>query len=138
MSPHCVSSLEETMHYNGFGAWCAAYAFLNTTQLIGKDPEIYELLSGVPFGIKHRENDSFGMLTPFTEPCFRVEATAEMLGYKATRFQFNDIVDAVTYLAKSDGMRFMVGPVDMGYLLHLPQNLYYAGQSHYIAIAVRN
>jgi hypothetical protein len=124
------------MNYDGFGAWCAAYAFLNTTCFSKGEPYTYELLSGVPFGLKHRANDRQRMLTPLIEPCFRVEATATMLGYTTTMMRFANINTAISYIAQlPSGSRVMAGPVDMGYLTHLPQNLYYTGQSHYFSIA---
>jgi hypothetical protein len=125
------------MSYEGFGALCAAYAFLNTTGFPKISPETYELLSGVPFGIKHIVGDSHRMLTPFVEPCHRIGSTASLLGYSTTLSQFSDIVGATTYIAQFPiESRVMLGPVDMGYLTHLPQNLYYCGESHYFSIVV--
>lgn len=123
------------IHYNGFGAWCAAYAFLNTINSTDTTPEMYELLSGVPFGLKHNCNNKFKVLTPFIEPCFRVEDTAGILGYRSEHWQFGDAAEAVRFMADfMPGQRVMIGPVNMGWLTHLPQNMLYCDQSHYIAI----
>jgi hypothetical protein len=123
------------MNYNGFGEWCAAYAFLNTVKCSTISPETYELLSGVPFGLKHCKGDSFRILTPLDEPCLRVEATSEMLGYASQTHRFKDSLEAVRcVLALPFNTRVMIGPIDMGFLTHLPQNLYYSGQSHYISV----
>jgi hypothetical protein len=125
------------VRYEGFGAYCAGYAFLNTTNCEKVSPEEYELLSGVPFGIKHIVGDSHRMLTPFFEPCFRVEFTAELLGFSSQYNRLNQISDSVEYISKMPtGSRVMLGPIDMGCLLHLPQNLYYKGESHYISIEI--
>jgi len=126
------------MNYNGFGAWCAAYAFLNTTQRNVTTPEEYELLSGVPFGIKHRQNDLHRTLSPYVEPCMRVVETAQLLGFSATKAEFAKADDIIYYLTFMPEERAMVGPIDMGFLSHLPQNLYYRGQSHYVSIDTRN
>jgi len=126
------------MNYNGFGAWCAAYAFLNTTQRNVATPEEYELLSGTPFGIKHRPNDLHRTLTPYVEPCMRVVETAQLLGFSAAKAEFAKTDDVIDYLAAMIGERVMAGPIDMGFLFHLPQNLYYSGQSHYVSINTRS
>ena len=123
------------MSCRGFGAWCAAYAFLNTVKCRTITPELYTLLSGVPFGLKHRHGDSFRILTPLIEPCFRVESTSSMIGYNSAKHQFSDAIEAVRFLSSLPlTNRAMVGPIDMGFLPHLPQNMYYCGQSHYISV----
>ena len=125
------------MDYRGYGAWCAAYAFLNTVKCQTVTPELYTLLSGTPFGLKHRHGDSFRILTPLIEPCFSVESTSSMLGYSSTKDQFDDAIEAIQFLSRlSSANRAMVGPIDMGFLPHLPQNMYYCGQSHYIAVEI--
>jgi hypothetical protein len=123
------------MNYNGFGALCAAYAFLNTVKCSTIDPELYELLSGVPFGLKHLKGDPFRILTPLDEPYLRVEATSGMLGYMSQIHQFKDSLEAVHYiLALPVNACAMIGPIDMGFLTHLPLNLFYCGRSHYISV----
>lgn len=127
------------MHYNGFGAWCAAYAFLNTINTTEITPAMYELLSGVPFGLKHNGNHKFKILTPFIEPCFMVEDTARLLGYCSEHWCFGDAAQAVQFMSGfMPGQRIMIGPVDMGWLGYLPQNMLYKAQSHYIAIEKRS
>lgn len=127
------------MNYSGFGAWCAAYAFLNTVENPVVRAETYELLSGVPFGLKHCNNDPFRILTPLYEPCLMVETAAGRLGYSAHISRYGDSAEMVGYINSLPmKTRVLVGPVDMGCLLHLPQNLYYCGQSHYISIEVCN
>lgn len=121
--------------YNGFGAWCAAYAFLNTTQCSDVSPELYELLSGVPFGIKYNSDNKSRLLSPFIEPCLRVKAVSQILGYSAKLSRFKEISEAVYYLSSMDcGKRVMIGPIDMGHLKYLPLNMYYIKQSHYISV----
>ena len=123
------------MDYKGFGAWCTAYAFLNTVKCRTITPELYTLLSGTPFGLKHRHGDSFRILTPLIEPCFSVESTSSMLGYDSTENQFCDAIEAGQFLSRLPlASCAMVGPIDMGFLPHLPQNMYYCGQSHYISV----
>jgi hypothetical protein len=127
------------MNYKGFGVLCASYAFLNTTRFYQGNPEMYELLSGVPFGIKHSTNNPHRILSSFIEPCFRVGYTANKLGYSATHIQFVDSSSVISYIVKQPiHSRIMIGPVDMGYLPQLPQNLYYIGQSHYFSITLRS
>lgn len=127
------------MYYNGFGAWCAAYAFLNTVKSTETAPGMYELLSGVPFGLKHSSNHKFKILTPFVEPCFRVADTAKLLGYRSEHWRFGSAQEAVQFMADfRSGQRIMMGPINMGWLRHLPQNMMYGGQSHYIAIEKRS
>lgn len=121
--------------YNGFGAWCAAYAFLNTTQCSDVTPELYELLSGVPFGIKYNPDNKSRLLSPFIEPCLRVNDVSKMLGYSAKLSKFKEISEAVYFLSSMDcGKRVMIGPIDMGHLAYLPLNMYYIKQSHYISV----
>lgn len=121
--------------YHGFGAWCAAYAFLNTTQSSDVTPELYELLSGVPFGIKYNTDNKSRLLSPFIEPCLRVKDVSEMLGYSAKLSKFKEISEAVYFLSSMDCCkRVMIGPIDMGHLAYLPLNLYYLKQSHYISV----
>jgi len=123
------------MNYNGFGVFCAAYAFLNTVKSSTISPEMYELLSGVPFGLKHYKGDLYRVLEPLDEPCSRVEATSGMLGYMSQTHQFQDSLKAVRYiLTLPDNMRVMIGPIDMGFLTHLPLQNYYKRQSHYISV----
>jgi hypothetical protein len=127
------------MNYRGFGALCASYAFLNTTRFFQGNPETYELLSGIPFGVKHCAGDPHRMLSPFIEPCFRVESTAYKLGYSATHIQFADSSGVISYITGlPTNSRIMIGPVYMGYLSQLPQKLYYIGQSHYFSITLRS
>lgn len=100
---------------------------------------MYELLSGVPFGLKHSSNHKFKILTPFVEPCFRVADTAKLLGYRSEHWRFGSAQEAVQFMADfRSGQRIMMGPINMGWLRHLPQNMMYGGQSHYIAIEKRS
>lgn len=123
------------IRYNGFGAWCAAYAFLNTTQCSDVTPELYELLSGVPFGIKYNHDNKSRLLSPFIEPCLRVKDVSKILGYSAKLSKFKNISEVVYFLSSMNcGKRVMIGPIDMGHLTYLPLNLYYIKQSHYISV----
>lgn len=123
------------LHYCGFGAWCAAYAFLNTTQCFRVTPEVYELLSGVPFGIAFHMRCPSRIFVPFAEPCNEVETVAKVLGYKATAGRYNDISSAVDFLSGlPPHSKVMIGPINMGFLDYLPQNIFYMNQSHYISV----
>jgi len=123
------------MKYNGFGVLCAAYAFLNTVKSSAISPEMYELLSGVPFGLRHCKGDLYRVLEPLNEPCSRVEVTSGMLGYISQTHQFQDSLKAVHYiLTLPVNMRVMIGPVDMGFLKHIPLQNYYKRQSHYFSV----
>ena len=85
--------------YCGFGAWCAAYAFLNTTQCHRVTPELYELLSGVPFGVAFHMRCPSRILVPFAEPYNEVETVAKVLGYKTTARKYDDISSVVDFLS---------------------------------------
>lgn len=123
------------LYYCGYGAWCAAYAFLNTTQCCRVTPELYELLSGVPFGIAFHMKCPSRILVPFAEPCNEVVTVAKVLGYKATARRYNDISSAVDYLSElPPHNKVMIGPINMGFLDYLPQNMFYLNQSHYISL----
>jgi hypothetical protein len=125
------------MRYEGFGPLCAAYAFLNTIRCPKAKPEEYELLSGEPFGVKHVSGDRHNLLSPFVDSFKTVEPTAQLFGYASCMDQFSLSADCVEFISlKPSGSRVMVGPIDMGRLLHLPQNLFYLGGSHYISIEV--
>ena len=121
--------------YCGFGAWCAAYAFLNTTRCRRVTPELYELLSGVPFGIAFHIRCPSRILVPFAEPYHEVEAVAKVLGYKAAAHKYDDISSVMDFLAELPPYsRVMIGPINMGFLDYLPQNMFYMNQSHYISV----
>lgn len=121
--------------YCGFGAWCAAYAFLNTTRCHRVTPELYELLSGVPFGIAFHMRYPSRILVPFAEPYNEVETVAEVLGYKAEARKYEDISSAVDFVSGlPPHSKAMIGPINMGFLDYLPQNMFYMNQSHYISV----
>lgn len=121
--------------YCGFGAWCAAYAFLNTTQCRRVTPELYELLSGVPFGVAFHMRCPSRMLVPFAEPYNEVGTVAKLLGYKATEHKFDDASSVADFLSGlPPRSKVMIGPVNMGFLDYLPQNIFYMDQSHYISV----
>lgn len=121
--------------YCGFGAWCAAYAFLNTTQCRRVTPKLYELLSGVPFGIAFHTRYPSRILVPFAEPYNEVETVAHVLGYKATAHKYDDVSSAMDFLSGlPPHSKVMIGPINMGFLDYLPQNMFYMNQSHYISV----
>lgn len=123
------------LHYYGFGAWCAAYAFLNTTQCPRVTPELYELLSGVPFGIAFHMKCPSRILVPYAEPYNEVERTAKVLGYKTTARRYENISSAINSLSElPPHSKVMIGPINMGFLDYLPQNIFYLNQSHYISV----
>jgi hypothetical protein len=123
------------MRYYGFGPWCAAYAFINTTGKENVSPETYELLSGIPFGIKFTMDSPNTCLGPLNEPYTAVDYCAKILGYNAVLKQFahpSYLVEYVKQLATRTS--FMLGPINMKSLRHLPEPFWYNNQSHYIAL----
>lgn len=125
--------------YYGAQACCGTYAFMNTARAFNIDVEIFEAMTSVPFGLKHIEGDLKRILTPLANRNDYLEDVAALMGFKTeTHFcdTTHDVCDVIRNNAEG-GYRFMIGPVDMGHLTHLPQSIYYKGQDHYFTVEVQ-
>lgn len=98
----------------------------------------FELATSVPFGIKYKPYDPKRMLDCYLDPDIGIENALELFaipyetkywpkGIKSMEaFQYLD-----RWLAESP---VLLGPIDMGCLVYLPQYHLYSGLDHYIVI----
>ena len=126
--------------YYGAQACCGTYAFINAAQSYETDVDLFEAMTSVPFGLKHIEGDFKRILTAFANCNEYLDGVAEFMGF-CTETRRCDAAQDVSEVIRNDaecGDRFMIGPVDMGHLTHIPQSFYYTGQDHYFTVEVQS
>ena len=126
------------MYYVGSGPYCYANSL---AMILGKrapDPSAIEVLTGAPFGVLLLD----GTLPFFSpggwNPSIGLDAALDSLGWACDRAAGGDAEGAIDRLrVATQEAPVLVGPVDLGLLLHHPGSGRAIGADHYVvALAV--
>ncbi|MFD6905770.1 hypothetical protein [Streptomyces sp. NPDC060077] len=121
--------------YIGSGPYC----FSNSLgMMLGEGaplPPFLEVLTGSPFGVQLLA-DEVPLFDPFGwDPEAGLDAAIELLGYACERSDGDDADDALVRLSAAAAQGpVLVGPLDMGLLLHQPGSGSAAGADHYVVV----
>ncbi|MCY0944110.1 hypothetical protein [Streptomyces antarcticus] len=124
------------MHpYIGSGPYC----FSNSLAMaLGEDapsPSVIEVLTGSPFGFQLLA-DEVPLFDPFGwDPEIGLDSAIDVLGYTCERSDGGDADEALGRLrAGTERGPVLVGPMDMGLLLHQPGSGSATGADHYVVV----
>jgi hypothetical protein len=121
--------------YIGSGPYCFSNSLGMALGAGAPSPSLLEVLTGSPFGFQLLEGvlpffDPFGW-----DPEAGLDAAIELLGYSCERSDGDDAAEALDRLrAAADRGPVLVGPVDMGLLLHQPGSGGATGADHYVVV----
>lgn len=116
---------------------CHSQAFLSAFKLpFDVSPEEFELLTSVPFGIRHIPGDPNRVLIPHLDPDLGLERAATALGLEV-QFSSEASIDAGPQaIERLDNWLntgpVVLGPIDLGELTYHPTAAPLAGCDHYV------
>lgn len=119
--------------YIGFGWSCGSFAVENSVKMLPVSAEQYEMLGGVPFGLKSDEN----IITTLTEPFDGIKIAAEILGMFVERKTFSEYEpfwDNLFEDVQTGKFHIVLGPVNMQKLFYIPFSSFYSNVDHYLAL----
>ena len=119
--------------YIGFGWSCGSFAVENSVKMLPVSAEQYEMLGGVPFGLKSDEN----IITTLTEPFDEIKIAAEILGMFVERKTFSEYEpfwDNLFEDVQTGKFHIVLGPVNMQKLFYIPFSSFYSNVDHYLAL----
>lgn len=119
--------------YVGFGWSCGSFAVENAVKKLPVTAEQYEMLGGVPFGLKSDEN----IITTLTEPFDGIKIAAENLAVFVERKTFVEFEDFWKNLLKDaaiENCSVVLGPMNMQKLFYIPFSSFYSDVDHYLAL----
>lgn len=132
--------MKSNKHYFGKYTFCGTYAVLNAIQS-NISPEIFELTTGVPFGIRCVDMKSERLLTPYKNPNYGIDYALNLWGIRSKKVENENKEEIFRLLCgdleKKDNM-IVIGPTDMGKLFYIPLCNIYEGVDHYIYIQKAN
>ena len=126
------------MTYVGSGPYCYANALAMVLGRFAPEPSAIEVLTGSPFGILLHE----GRLPFFSpggwDPSIGLDAAIRLLGWTCEHNSGGDAAGAIDFLRiATSNAPVLVGPVEMGLMLHRPGSGQAIGADHYlVALAV--
>lgn len=123
------------LSYIGSGPYCFSNSLAMSLGDDSPGPGVIEVLTGSPFGFQ-----LIGSALPFFDPFGRdpeagLDAALGLLGFECPRSDGTDPAEAMARLraACAQGL-VLVGPMDMGLLLHQPGSGTAVGADHYVAV----
>lgn len=125
------------MIFYGNQICCGTYACLNALRDCSLEVPLFELSTGVPFGIRHVENGAFDrLLTTFHDPNEGLDEALRLWGYRVSRVQTGSGREAAAVLRAwpEEWERVVLGPVDMGALDYQPAHALLRRMDHYIVL----
>lgn len=125
------------MRFYGNEICCASYACLNTIEDKSIPLSLFELTTGVPFGVCHAGNEHFDrILTTYKDPNKGIDHALTLWGYSACRADCQTSYQAVRIIKEwlYHFNRVIVGPLDMGKLPYYPMASLLQHMDHYIVL----
>lgn len=118
---------------------CGSYACLNVIQNSTIDLSLFEISTGVPFGIRHYEDGNFDrLLTTFCDPNQGLNDALNLWGYDVTTISVSSCQECLNAL-RSHGLGLAVlGPINMGGLDYYPNAVMFNRMDHYIVLDYRS
>lgn len=125
------------MRFYGNEICCASYACLNAIKDKSIPLSLFELTTGVPFGVCHAGNEHFDrILTTFKDPNKGIEHALNLWGYNVCRIDCQTSYQAVDTIREwfhhFDSV--ILGPLDMGKLPYYPMASLLQRMDHYIVL----
>lgn len=118
---------------------CGSYACLNVIQDSAIDWPLFEISTGVPFGIRHYENEDFDrLLTTFCDPNQGLDDALNLWGYDVTTVSVPSCQECLNALRSHGPGLAVLGPVNMGGLEYYPNAAMFNRMDHYIALDYRS
>ena len=124
------------VRYVGSGPYCYANALAMVLGPGAPDPSLIEVLTGSPFGVKLLGGNVAFFDPPGWDPEIGLEAAIELLGWKcgvASGGTASEAIDLLTELVTTSGPA-LVGPLEMGLLLHHPGSGQAIGSDHFVVV----
>lgn len=128
--------MRNNKNYFGKHTFCGTYAVLNAIQT-NISPEIFELTTGVPFGIRCVDMKSERLMTPYKNPNYGIDYALDFWGVHFSKIESEnkeEIFRSVCRDLEKTGNLIVLGPTDMGKLFYIPLCNIYEGVDHYIYI----
>ncbi len=125
------------MIFYGNQICCGSYACLNALRDSSLELSLFELSTGVPFGIRHVENGAFDrLLTTFHDPNEGLDEALRLWGCRVSKLQAGSGREAAAVLRAwpEEWERVVLGPVDMGALGYQPAPALLRRMDHYIVL----
>jgi len=115
---------------------CGSYACLNAIRDKNLDPQLFEITTSAPFGIRHFENSYFDrLLTTYQDPGKGMDAALRLWGYAAVRYEVQTVGEAIEILKERlRDDRAVLGPIDMGSLGYQVMPRLLKRMDHYVTL----
>ena len=114
---------------------CGSYACLNAIQDSTIDLSLFEISTGVPFGIRHYEDKNFDrLLTTFCDPNQGLDDALDLWGYDVTTISVSSCQESLDALRSHGPGPAVLGPVNMGGLGYYPNAAMFNRMDHYIVL----
>lgn len=124
------------MNYYGKSTLCGTFAVLNA---VGANisPDLFELTTGVPFGIRCVGMEQERFLTPYRDPNFGLDQAVNFWKLNCRKVACDSKEDVFHSLCRDldlQGSRIVLGPLNMGKLFYIPLCGIYENVDHYIMV----
>lgn len=120
--------------YIGNSICCGTYSVIH---LLEKeiDVDLFELTTGVPFGIKGSIEEK-RLLTTYINPNYGLEVGLKAWGIKGKKYHYKDKHKAWERFSEllKNNRHIILGPLDMLKLSYFPLSTLYSGMDHYIYV----
>lgn len=114
---------------------CGSYACLNAIQDHTIDLSLFEISTGVPFGIRHYEDKYFDrLLTTFCDPNRGLDDALRLWGYDVTTVSVTSCQEFLDVLRSHGPGPAVLGPINMGGLEYYPNAALFNRMDHYIVL----
>ena len=122
--------------YYGKGTFCGTFAVLNA---VGGNvsSDIFELTTGVPFGIRCVDLKRERFLTPYRDPNYGLDEAISFWNISCRKIVCDVKEEIFDYLCQDldvQRKRIVLGPLNMGKLFYIPLCSIYENVDHYIMI----
>ena len=124
-------------NYIGFGWSCGSFAVDNAVKKLPISAELYEIIGGVPFGVKHDEN----IILTQTDPFDGILISGQNIGMdicRKTYMDFDCFWDSLFSDYSKDKYGIVIGPVNMRKLYYIPFSSFYSDVDHFLAVKRMN
>ncbi len=120
--------------YIGNSICCGTYSLIHLLER-DMDVDLFELTTGVPFGIKGSIEEG-RLLTTFINPNYGLETGMKIWGIRGRKYHYKNKQQAWEKLMEvlADEGSIILGPVDMLKLSYFPLSTLYTGMDHYVCV----
>lgn len=123
--------------YVGFGWSCGSFAVENAVKKLPVSAEQYEMLGGVPFGLKNDKNTIITLTDPF-DGIMRAAENLAVFVERKSFIEFSPFWSNLLEDADNKNRSIVLGPVNMQKLFYIPFSSFYSDVDHYLALEAMN